>query len=459
LEPLLLYRNKKSDIAKFLFPKLLEFGNKIYAYLSSEYIKDCGTPDRLSRATRDLLSDRVSERNLSRKQRAIFLDRDGTLNELNGHISIPKNLNLISGVGEAVRKINASGKLAILATNQPVIARGECSKRELKLVHNKLEMELSKYGAYLDGIFYCPHHPDRGFEGEVSNLKINCSCRKPMPGLIEDAEKKFNIDLSASWIIGDSSADIGVAKSAGLRSIIVKTGNMGLDCKYHQYPDFVFPSLNNAVDFINHDFDLNLKKISDHLIKNQSICRFIFIGGPSRSGKSTLASLIKYAYQNAGIKVVVINLDRWIKGEKERGTSVKDRYDIDSIEKIVLKILNMNSPINIRLPFYDKKNRIQIKLSQGYEFINPSDKVIFEGTIALSLKSSKEHTRLHLELDEPTRYERFQSEYRSRGYKDDEISSLNNSRSEELDYIKQHSLGSIKAAFINNVIQFRGYDN
>jgi histidinol-phosphate phosphatase family protein len=459
LEPFLLYRNIKSDIAKFVFPKLLELGNKIYAYLSPEYIKDCGTPDRLSRATRDLLSGRVSRRNLRYKQSAIFLDRDGTLNELNGHISSPKDLNLIVGVGEAIKKINDSGKLAILATNQPVIARGECNEAGLKLVHNKLEMELSQCAAYLDAIYYCPHHPDGGFQGEVANLKINCLCRKPMPGLIEAAAKKFNIDLSESWIIGDSSADVGVAKNAGLRSIIVKTGNMGLDCKYHQYPDFVFPNLNSAVDFIANDFDLNLQRISDYFLKNQYIDRFIFIGGASRSGKSTLASLIKYAYEKTGIKVKVINLDRWIKSEIERGESVIDRYDLVSIEATVLKILNMKDPIKIELPFYDKANRSQIKFSQSYENIDPSDKIVFEGTIALALNSSKAHLRIHMDIDELLRYERFKDEYLSRGYSLDVISNLNQSRSEELDYINQHSLESVRATFIDNLIKFGGYDN
>ena len=130
---------------------------------------------------------------------------------------------------EAVRKINNSEYLAIVVTNQPVIARGEVTIESLKLIHNKMETLLGKEGAYIDAIYYCPHHPDNGFEGEITELKIECNCRKPKPGLLIRAAEDFNIDLSNSWMIGDEERDIKAGKAAGCRTVLINTGNYGQD--------------------------------------------------------------------------------------------------------------------------------------------------------------------------------------------------------------------------------------
>ena len=111
-------------------------------------------------------------------------------------------------MAEAIRLINSSGYLAIVATNQPIIARGEVRVDELRMIHNKMETLLGAEGAYIDGLYYCPHHPDKGFEGEVESLKIACDCRKPKPGLLLQAAQDFNINLKSSWMVGDRETDV-----------------------------------------------------------------------------------------------------------------------------------------------------------------------------------------------------------------------------------------------------------
>ena len=101
-----------------------------------------------------------------------------------------------------------------------MIARGEVSVEQLAEIHRKMATELGKLGAYVDAIYYCPHHPDKGFEGEIPELKINCNCRKPKPGMILDAEKNYNIDLSASYMIGDSDIDVELGHNARLKGYI-----------------------------------------------------------------------------------------------------------------------------------------------------------------------------------------------------------------------------------------------
>lgn len=187
----------------------------IYAYDTPEYIKDMGTPDRYYEVKKDIQSGKVKARNLSRKQKAVFLDRDGLINKYVGFLTKPEQFELLPGVIEAIKLINKSGFLAIVVTNQPVIARGECSWEDLQLIHDKMETELGKEGAFLDGIYVCPHHPDHGFQGERPEYKYSCNCRKPKPGMLLQAAADFNIDLSRSIMIGDSESDVKAGMNAG----------------------------------------------------------------------------------------------------------------------------------------------------------------------------------------------------------------------------------------------------
>ena len=202
--------------------------NMMFCYDSPEYVKDMGTPERFHQVEADYKNGVVQAKNLTNKQKAIFLDRDGTINKYVGFLRNIDDFELIEGVAEAIKRINQSGYLAIVVTNQPVIARGEVSWEELNEIHKKMATILGKEGAYVDGIYICPHHPDKGFEGERPEYKIDCDCRKPKPGLLLQAAKDFNIDLSKSYMIGDSHRDVEAGENAGVKkSIKVEENKVG----------------------------------------------------------------------------------------------------------------------------------------------------------------------------------------------------------------------------------------
>lgn len=210
----------KVDLDRQLLKPLAGTG-KMFCYNSPEYVKDMGTPDRYYSVCEDFKAGRVKGKNLVNKQKAVFLDRDGTINKYIGFLRDIDDFELIDGVASAIKAINVSGYLAIVVTNQPVIARGEVSFEELQEIHNKMETLLGEQGAYVDAIYYCPHHPHKGYEGERPELKIECDCRKPKPGMLLQAAKNFNIDLEHSWMIGDGENDITAGKNAGCHTALI----------------------------------------------------------------------------------------------------------------------------------------------------------------------------------------------------------------------------------------------
>jgi mannose-1-phosphate guanylyltransferase/phosphomannomutase len=240
----------KADFGKDIFPNLVH-DIRIFGYNTSEYLKDMGTPDRLEKVSRDFRSGKIVARNLRHKQKAIFLDRDGVLNVDREYIASPDDFVLYPFSAEAVKKINATTFLAIVITNQPVVARNLCTEAELQIIHNKLDTELGTQHALLDAIYYCPHHPDKGYPDENPAYKIDCHCRKPKPGMLLDAARDYNIDLSASYFIGDHERDIEAGELAGVKTIGVKTGHGLKDTK--RTPNQTFETLLDAIDFIIRD--------------------------------------------------------------------------------------------------------------------------------------------------------------------------------------------------------------
>lgn len=210
----------KVDLDRQLLKPLAGTGT-LFAYDSPEYVKDMGTPERFEAVCADFAAGRVQAKNLRNKQKAVFLDRDGTINKYVGFLRDIDDLELLPGVAQAIRKINESGYLAVVVTNQPVIARGEVSLDELQKIHDKMETLLGQEGAYLDGIYYCPHHPDKGFAGERPEYKIDCDCRKPKPGLLMKAAQALNVDLAQSWMIGDGENDVKAGENAGCRTALI----------------------------------------------------------------------------------------------------------------------------------------------------------------------------------------------------------------------------------------------
>lgn len=218
----------KVDLDRQLL-KPLQGTEKMFCYDSPEYVKDMGTPERYYSVVRDFEAGIISAKNLSNKQKAIFLDRDGTINKYKGFLRDIDDFELIDGITDAVKKINASGYLCIVVTNQPVIARGEVSIMQLEEMHKKLETKLGLEGAYIDALYYCPHHPHKGYKGEVSELKVECDCRKPKPGMLIKAAKAFHIDLSKSYMIGDNENDVKAGIAAGCKSVLIHGD--GTSCK------------------------------------------------------------------------------------------------------------------------------------------------------------------------------------------------------------------------------------
>ena len=213
---------QKIDLDRQLLKPLANTG-QMFAYDSPEYVKDMGTPERYETVCKDFKSGRVHARNLQKKQKAVFLDRDGTINKYVGFLRNDKEFELLPEAAEAIRLLNDSGYLSIVVTNQPVIARGEVSADELQNIHNKMETLLGLEGAYLDAIYYCPHHPHKGYKGEIPELKIDCDCRKPKPGMLLQATKDFNIDLKMSWMIGDNETDTEAGTAAGCQCIRINS--------------------------------------------------------------------------------------------------------------------------------------------------------------------------------------------------------------------------------------------
>lgn len=214
----------KVDLDRQLLKPLAGTG-KMFCYDSPEYVKDMGTPDRYEAVCRDFREGKVQARNLRNKQKAVFLDRDGTINRYVGFLRKEEEFELLPGVAEAIGKINASGYLAVVVTNQPVIARGEVTVPELQNIHNKMETLLGYEGVYVDAIYYCPHHPHKGYEGEIPELKFDCDCRKPKPGMLLKAAEEYHIDLANSWMIGDAENDIKAGIAAGCKAALIGEGD------------------------------------------------------------------------------------------------------------------------------------------------------------------------------------------------------------------------------------------
>lgn len=228
----------KVDLDRQILKPLCGSG-RMFCYDSPEYVKDMGTPERYEAVCADYREGRVKAKNLKNKQKAVFLDRDGTINKYVGFLRNIDEFELLPGVAEAIKKINASGYLAIVVSNQPVIARGEVTFNQLQEIHKKMETLLGAEGAYLDAIYFCPHHPHKGYEGEVPELKIDCDCRKPKPGMLLKAVETFNIDLTQSWMVGDGENDIKVGQAADCRTAFIGNENYGQEVTIQSLREFV----------------------------------------------------------------------------------------------------------------------------------------------------------------------------------------------------------------------------
>lgn len=182
----------------------------------------------------------------AKKRKAVFLDRDGVINREVHYLRDVRQFRLLPGASRAIKTINALGYAAIVITNQGVIAHGLLTERKLDRIHAAMIRRLARGGARLDGIYYCPHHPD----AKLKKYRILCRCRKPKVGMITRAVKQQGISLQESFIVGDRTEDILAGMRVGLTAIAVETGYGGKDGRYAVRPDFVAKDLPEAVRII-----------------------------------------------------------------------------------------------------------------------------------------------------------------------------------------------------------------
>ncbi len=179
----------------------------------------------------------------------VFLDRDGTINEEVGYLSNPSDLRLIPGAASGIQALNQAGFKIIIVTNQSGLARGYFSLSTLEEIHRRLLDELALRGAYIDGIYFCPHHPEEG-----------CNCRKPRTGLVERAIRELGLDISRAYVVGDKKIDLLLAKNIGAKAVLVLTGygqhELALLKKEKTvFPDIIAADLKEAAKLIITDYE------------------------------------------------------------------------------------------------------------------------------------------------------------------------------------------------------------
>lgn len=241
---------KPTDFEKNVLIPMIQESGRVYAYRSSEYIKDIGTPERYHSAENDILQGLAEKKSYAKPQKAIFIDRDGTVTRYKGLIYREEDIELLPGVARAIKAVNGSEWMIVMITNQPVVARGLCDIEKVKRIHAKMETLLGQEGAYLNDCLFCPHHPDKGYPEENPAYKVDCNCRKPKTGMIDQCVEKYNIDVKASWMVGDTTVDIQTGIAAGMHTALVKTGMAGDDGKYDVKADFIGENLGEVIEHI-----------------------------------------------------------------------------------------------------------------------------------------------------------------------------------------------------------------
>lgn len=412
----------KSDWGRHQLPALCK-KIPIYAWRTTEYIKDMGTPERIQKVEKDLFSDKPSRRNLKLKQKAIFLDRDGVINEDIDLIHHSEQLKVYPYVPSAIRRINQSDYLSIVVTNQSVVARGLASITDLDRIHAEMDYQLAAGSAFVDDLYYCPHHPDKGFEGEVPELKTECECRKPKPGMLLKAAERYNINLEESWIIGDRYADIEAGHRAGCTTVGVLTGN-GLR-NTMRAPDFTFQNLAEAVDFIlNEPHTKTAEQIFDHFILSDTKPYIIAIAGNTGSGKSTLASFLARYFQKKGKNTEKIELDHWILAPELRSSNhdISEIYQIKRIEQD-LQMYFSGHPI---IPTGYKRHPTWKITPPLYKLNDQIDVVIVEGIVAFMLDTitGRFHRKIFCKASENRFNKNLLALNRWKGRSDEEIERM-----------------------------------
>ena len=315
------------------------------------------------------------------ERRAVFLDRDGTLNRDVDLLKRPEELELLEGAAEAVRRLNHAGYLAVVITNQSVVARGGVTLEGLDRIHARLEHMLGAHGAHLDRIYACPHHPDPGVAGQIAEFTIPCDCRKPATGSIDAACREMAIDRRESWFVGDTTSDMEAGRRAHLRSILVRTGYAGRDGKFPLDPGYVVADLAAAVSWILDGHPAVLGQMAP-VAAAAAAARLVTIGGEAGAGQSSVAQVLKESMAAIGRTAHIIPLDSWVTIQPPEATDVTARYDVESMRTTITQLVGQTEPTTVDLPVYDRAARAMLQRDR-HLLIDPADALILEGAVPL----------------------------------------------------------------------------
>jgi mannose-1-phosphate guanylyltransferase / phosphomannomutase len=427
----------KADMIRDVLPALVASGEKIAVYNTPEYLRDVGTPARHELAERDLVAGRVEAMNSIHSRAALFFDCDGVLNEepgLQGPVT-PDDVKIIPGAGDAVRRARDAGRLTVAVTNRPQLAKGLVSFEGISRILGRLESLLAEEGGVLDRIYFCPHHPEAGFPGEISALKVRCECRKPGTLLLRRAFADLPIDQGRSSLIGDSLRDIGAARGAGIWAYGVRTGYGCRDReRYLQeigsppVPDLMFDNVSDAVDF-----EVGYRTLAAPIVSaiTQSLserCAPVVVGvcGRSRAGKTATAHAIVRALTEHNLSCLHIRLDNWIVPADQRkpNFSAEFRNRVDALPDVVRAL---RASERVHAPGYDAATRS----ANGGITYDPNGRsaIIIDGIFA-------GHKTIRKMLDfvvfaavpAELQWTRFVEFYRWKGLKEDAIELLWNER-------------------------------
>lgn len=422
---------QKLDMVRDLLPRLVASGERVVAYHTPEYMRDVGTAARHAAAERDIAEGVVEARNLRNPRPAIFFDVDGVLNEEPGTQGAlkPEDVTLVPGAGAAVAKAQRANVLTVAITNRPQVARGDITFDDLDAILGRLEALLAEAGGVLDGIYVCPHHPDRGFPGEIAALKIRCECRKPGALLFRRAMAELPIDRARSCAIGDSLRDIAAARAARVWAYGVRTGYGCRDvgrfpggAEAAPVPDLMFDDVADAVRF-----SLSYEALAAPLVK--AIGRrpvtgpvIIALSGRSRSGKTVAAHALVRALTESGNAPLLVHLDDWIMPAAERRpehtAEIRNR-----VERLAGIIAALREGKNVTAPGYDAATR-----TQGPPVTyDPADRsyIVLDGVFAAhrSVRPLVE-VAAFIDTPEPVQRKRFAAHYRWKGLDDAAMEEL-----------------------------------
>lgn len=435
--------DRKQDFVRDVFPRMLGAQARLFGYHTTEYLKDMGTPDRLERVEHDQRSGMVTRMHADNIRPTVFLDRDGVINEEIDGVHSPDQLRLLPGAGQSIRRLNRSGWLAAVVSNQPHIAKGFMTEQDLAAVHRRLEAALGRERAWLDTITCCPHHPEKGFPGERPELKMQCTCRKPAPGLLERVAAQLPVDRNRSVMIGDSWRDMAAAHAFGIDAIGVLTGHglrhtAPVQNAVDGRPDLTVKDLPEAVSLLL-DPDDGIRALAGEILAGVQAGQKITVtmGGLSRSGKSVAAFQLRRMLREEGCAAVWVKLDDWLVPASQRPNECRltERYRLTEAQA---QIQRMRAGAGIEAPGYDPRTRATTARPVAYR-TGGAPVVIIEGVPALLLQLTGDRV-LRVQIlapDEQTRIERLRRFYHYKGFPVEAVENLIAMREEEYKTVQQ----------------------